>query len=260
MNGNTQGHEDLLRTLNSSIEMELAEYRGALATIESALGQLRRKEPILGPAFTLLRNMTGRPHTSEGEFAELRFRARSFFRAWEESDARRELSQRSQRRRALSKKPTLDLASVSPNQTNDDSELQADLPDEGRLRQIHEVLAEFRRPMKSEEIAEDLQEKGLLDGVENPAQAVAASLSRGTRDGYFVRVDRGLYALPSSNTPEGLSHLIRTDLGVVRRDRNPRGRDVAQGDSPIQGEKRPTRNVSADRREVGPNERELEDR
>lgn len=64
----------------------------------------------------------------------------------------------------------------------------------GRIDEILQLLLASGRPMTSDEIVTAMEEKNLLDGVNDPRATVSAALSRGTRLGFLERVSRGVYA------------------------------------------------------------------
>ena len=72
----------------------------------------------------------------------------------------------------------------------------------GRIDEILQLLGAAGRPMTSDEIVAAMEEKNLLDGVNDPRATVSAALSRGTRLGFFERVSRGVYTA-GQNVREG---------------------------------------------------------
>ena len=109
-----------------------------------------------------------------------------------------------------------------------------EIPPEGRLREIADVFGEQEGMMKAAEIADELEKRGLLDGVENPTAAVTAHLSRGIDLGIFERVARGYYAL-ARHAGESISADSDPEILIDLResaDDTPRVSQVSQTTTP----------------------------
>ncbi len=203
MNQDSSLDPALEQPLRSSIEALFREYETSFEDMESIQLRQAKARRNLSAAYQLYYEVTGSRHPSQETYIEIASRERNMAQTDQRhrvtlSDSLVVVGQASAERQGTLV-PSASLGSRPPANLQEMGETQMPKPvmppRSGRLKQIYDVLSLVTRPMSSKEIGKILTENGHFEGVENPAPAVAANLSRGRKLGVFERVGRGYYTI-----------------------------------------------------------------
>ena len=179
------GDRDLINALDRSIREHLPVHAEKKDAAQRAANEEREFRGLVQTEFRLFRDLTGEDHDLADEF---RNRVEGDFYVL--TQGRTQRLQESQRQLAAY------LESASRSARN--IQVHVAIP-QGRLGEIYRVLEGSHLPLRAQEIVDELVRKGQLGAVENPVQAISASLSRGVQQGLFWRPERGLYALADAD-------------------------------------------------------------
>lgn len=173
-------HQERQDPFLEQLDQQINQHAKQRADLNDQVGllleRLETEDRILTAALELHHRITGSQHPRDAEF---------------QTSRRTPLGKVS-----ATRAPTPDMTSLASDERTD---RPVTVPAKGRLRDIYNILSTANEPVRLTDLARELQERGHLDGVENPTPATAAALSRGVKLGMFERVDRGLYMVRSTD-------------------------------------------------------------